>query len=47
MPDNFFHVTFVFALGCFALGFIFSLLAGILPANRAASLNPAQVLRQG
>ena len=47
LPDTFFNVTITLVAGCFALGFIFSVIAGIFPANRAASLNPASVLRQG
>jgi len=47
LPETFFNVSAGLVAGCFTLGFVFSVVAGIFPANRAASLNPASVLRQG
>ncbi len=46
-PDTFFLPSFSLAAGCFLLGLAFSLVAGVIPANIAASLNPSKVLREG
>jgi putative ABC transport system permease protein len=46
-PETFFLPTIPLAATCFLVGFAFSLAAGILPANIAASLNPSKVLREG
>ncbi len=46
-PDTFFLPTVPLALGCFLVGLGFSLAAGVIPANIAASLNPSKVLREG
>jgi len=46
-PDTFFLPSVSLALGCFLVGLVFSLAAGVIPANIAASLNPSKVLREG
>lgn len=46
-PDSFFAATSSIILLCFLIGFGFSLIAGVLPASRAASLKPAEILSQG
>jgi len=46
-PDTFFLPSFSLAGACFLVGFVFSLAAGTIPANIAASLNPSKVLREG
>ena len=46
-PDTFFLPSVSLAIGCFLVGLVFSLVAGVIPANIAASLNPSKVLREG
>lgn len=46
-PDTFFLPSVSLAVGCFLVGLVFSLAAGVIPANIAASLNPSKVLREG
>jgi ABC-type lipoprotein release transport system permease subunit len=46
-PDTFFLPSVSLAVGCFLVGLVFSLVAGVIPANIAASLNPSKVLREG
>ncbi len=46
-PDTFFLPSVSLAIGCFLVGLLFSLAAGTIPANIAASLNPSKVLREG
>jgi ABC-type lipoprotein release transport system permease subunit len=46
-PDTFFLPSVSLAAVCFLIGFAFSLAAGTIPANIAASLNPSKVLREG
>ncbi len=46
-PDTFFLPSVSLAAGCFLVGLVFSLVAGTIPANIAASLNPSKVLREG
>jgi putative ABC transport system permease protein len=46
-PDTFFLPSIPLAVGCFLVGLVFSLAAGVIPANVAASLNPSKVLREG
>ncbi len=43
-PAHFFQISPLLLLGAFALACIFSLLGAIVPAKRAAALEPAQVL---
>jgi len=47
VPKSFFAPTVPLVLICFFIGFFFSVIAGIIPANHAARLKPAVVLRQG
>ena len=47
IPKSFFATTWQLVLVCFFVGFFFSIIAGIVPANHAARLKPAVVLRQG
>jgi ABC-type lipoprotein release transport system permease subunit len=47
VPKSFFAPTWQLVLICFFVGFFFSVIAGIAPANHAAKLKPAVVLRQG
>jgi len=46
-PDTFFLPSVSLAAVCFLVGLVFSLAAGTIPANIAASLNPSKVLREG
>jgi len=46
-PDTFFLPSVSLAAGCFLVGLLLSLAAGVIPANIAASLNPSKVLREG
>lgn len=46
-PDTFFLPSVSLAAACFLVGLVFSLAAGTIPANIAASLNPSKVLREG
>jgi ABC-type lipoprotein release transport system permease subunit len=47
MPESFFAPKWSIVALCYFLGIFFSLVAGIIPANHAASLKPAVVLKQG
>lgn len=46
-PESFFAAKWWLVVGCFFVGFFFSVLAGIGPANHAARMKPSVVLRQG
>ena len=46
-PDTFFLPSVSLVAACFLVGLAFSLIAGTIPANIAASLNPSKVLREG
>ena len=46
VPESFFEPTWQIVGGCFLLGFLFSVAAGVLPANYAARLKPAIILKQ-
>ena len=46
-PASFFSPTVGIVATCFLIGMIFSLAAGIVPANYAARMKPAVVLKQG
>jgi len=46
-PDTFFLPSLSLMAACFLVGLVFSLAAGTIPANIAASLNPSKVLREG